>query len=139
MVLGEKIWEGKAKTLGTAIRAVGADGVTLEYTWTGQLKGAGRAKGADAGLTFTGTVLMGPTGAGPSHGQGILNAMTGDMVIIKGSGYGWNEAGKGKGGGIWSFMAMSPKLNWINNVVAIITQEGDPQWMEFDVAIHEWK
>lgn len=139
MVLGEKLWEGKGKTTGTTIKAVGADGVTLEYTWTAQLKGMGKAKGADAAVTFSAIVLMGPSGSGLSRGQGILNTMTGDMVAIKGAGHGKNEAGKSKGVGLWSFMTMSAKLGWLNNVVAIITQEGDPQWMEFDMAIHEWK
>jgi len=82
---------------------------------------------------------MSPSGAGPSRGQGILNTNTGDIAVIKGSGHGKNEAGQGKGIGIWSFMPMSPKLDWMNTLVAIIEQEGDPQWMEFDVVIHEWK
>lgn len=47
--------------------------------------------------------------------------------------------GKAKGLGIWSFMTMSPKLNWMNMTVALTTQEGDPQWTEFDVVIWEWK
>jgi hypothetical protein len=139
MVLGEKLWEGKGKTMSTTIKAATAEGVVLEYTWMAQLKGLGKAKGVDANVTFSAVVMMGPSGAGASQGQGLLMTMTGDMAVVKGSGYGKNEAGKSKGVGIWSFMTMSQKLAWMNNVVAIATMEGDPQWMEFDITINEWK
>ena len=49
------------------------------------------------------------------------------------------EMGKSKSVGVWSFMSMSPKLAWMNTAVALVTLEGDPSWMEFDVAIWEWK
>lgn len=139
MVLGEKLWEGKGKTMGMAIKSVDAEGVKIEATWMAQLKGLGKAKGVDGAVTFTGIVMMGPSGAGWSHGQGMFNMMTGDMAVVKGSGYGKVETEKSKSVGIWSFMTMPQKLGWMNNVVAIITQEGDPQWMEFDVTINEWK
>jgi hypothetical protein len=35
-------------------------------------------------------------------------------------------------------MTMS-KLAWMNDLIAIMTQEGDPQWMEFEFALNEWK
>jgi len=34
---------------------------------------------------------------------------------------------------------MSPKLAWVNDAVALVTMEGDPQWMEFTVTVWEWK
>ena len=78
---------------------------------------------------------MEPSGVDWSHGQGMFNTMTGDMVVLKNSGIGKT----GKTVGLMSFMTMSPKLNWMNNLVALVTLEGDPQWMEFDIAVHEWK
>ena len=46
LVLGEKLWEGKGKSVGTgAIKSVGMDGVISEYSWTAQVKGSGRAEG----------------------------------------------------------------------------------------------
>jgi hypothetical protein len=139
MVLGEKLWEGNAKSMGTAIKAVTAEGITLEYTWMAQLTGMGKAKGTDLSVLFSGTAMMGPTGAGPTMGQGMLNTMTGDMAVMKASGYGWVEAGKGKGVSIGSFMTMSEKLGWMNKLVTIGITEGDPQWMESTIAVHEWK
>ncbi len=35
---------------------------------------------------------------------------------------------------------MSEKLSWINDVIAVLSIEAlDPMWMEFKLAIHEWK
>ena len=139
MVIGEKLWEGKAKTMGMAIKGANADGVSLEYTWMAQVKGMGKAKGVDGNILFTGMTMITPTGGGGTRGNGMFNTMTGDMAVIKGAGYGKPEAGKGKGVGIWNFMTMSQKLAWMNMTVAITTQEGDPMWQEFDLVVWEWK
>jgi hypothetical protein len=139
LVVGEKLWEAKGKYGTPAIKAVGADGVCLEGTLAVQVKGVGRAKGIDGVFTYTNTILMGPSGMGSSHGQGIFTTMTGEMAVVKGSGIGKVEGGKGKAVGLMSFMTMSPKLNWLNNLIAVITQEGDPMWQEFELTIYEWK
>jgi len=139
LVIGEKLWEGKAKTMGMSIKGANADGVMLEYTWMAQLKGMGKAMGVDGQVLFTGNTMISPTGGGTTMGTGMFTTMTGDMAVIKGSGYGKPEMGKGKGLGIWSFMTMSQKLNWMNMTVALTTQEGDAQWSEFDVVVWEWK
>ena len=139
MAIGEKLWEGKAKTTGTTIKGASSEGVTLEYTWMAQLKGLGKAKGADGNMTYSAVVTMGPGGGGLSRGQGLFASATGDMAVVKGSTHGKVEAGKSKGVGIWTFMTMSQKLLWLNNNAVIVTMEGDPQWMEFDLVVWEWK
>jgi hypothetical protein len=139
MAIGEKLWEGKAKSMATAIKGVDAEGVKIEATWKADLKGMGKAMGWDGAVMFTGNIMMGPNGAGWSMGQGLLNFMSGDMAVVKGAGYGMVEMGKSKSVGIWSFMSMSPKLAWMNTAVALVTLEGDPSWMEFDVVVWEWK
>jgi hypothetical protein len=72
LAIGEKLWEGKGKYGTPAIKAVGAEGVSLEGTLTVQVKGLGRAKGIDGVVTFTNMIQMAPSGAGWSHGQGIF-------------------------------------------------------------------
>jgi hypothetical protein len=139
MVIGEKLWEGKAKTMGMSIKGTNAEGVIMEYTWTAQMKGMGKATGVDAQVIFTGTTTISPSGGGATMGTGLLTTMTGGMAVIKGTGYGKPEMGKGKGVGIWSFMTMSPTLAWMNTAVALVTQEGDAQWTEFDCVVWEWK
>jgi hypothetical protein len=139
MAIGEKLWEGKAKSTMMAIKGASADGVSIESTWMAQLKGMGKAKGLDGAVTFTGNTMMAPSGVGNSLGTGMLNFMTGDMAVVKGSGVGMVEMGKSKSVGVWSFMSMSPKLAWMNTAVALVTLDGDPSWMEFDVVIWAWK
>ncbi|MGA2680986.1 MAG: hypothetical protein ABSF44_04210 [Candidatus Bathyarchaeia archaeon] len=139
MAIGEKLWEGKAKSTMMAIKGADAGGVTIEATWMAQLMGMGKAKGWDGSIIFTGKTMMAPSGVGESMGTGMLNFMSGDMAVVKGSGVGKVEMGKSKSVGVWSFMSMSPKLAWMNTAVALVTLEGDPSWMEFDVAIWEWK
>jgi hypothetical protein len=65
----------------------------------------------------------------------MFNTVIGDMAIVKISGIGKS----GKSVFLMSLMTMSPKLAWMNNLIAIMTQEGDPQWMEFEFAVNEWK
>jgi hypothetical protein len=138
MVAGEKLWEGKGKyggTGGLSIKAVSPGGLTIEGTNVVQLKGIGRAKGIDGTLTFTSTMVMEQSGAAWTHGQGMFNTITGEMAVVKASGIGK----MGKVVMLMSFMTMSQKLIWMNDLVAIVTQEGDPQWTEFEIAIQEWK
>jgi hypothetical protein len=133
MAIGEKLWAGKAKTMGMAVKGANADGVSLECTWMADVKGMGIAKGIDGNILFTGNTMISPTSGGGIMGTGMLTTMTGDMAVIKGSGYGKPEGAKGKGVGIWNFMTMSQKLAWMNMTVAITTQEGAPKWKEFDI------
>jgi hypothetical protein len=139
MAIGEKLWEGKAKSMTTIIKDVDASGVWIMATWGGKLMGMGKAKGMDGQVTFSGKIMMGANGAGVSMGQGLLNMMTGDMAVIKGYGYGKVMMDKAKSIGMWTFMTMSPKLAWMNDAVTLVTLEGDPQWMEFTVTVWEWK
>jgi hypothetical protein len=139
MAIGEKLWEGKAKSTTTVIKSIEPDGVLMMATWAAQMKGFGKAKGVDGQVMFSSKIKMGPNGAGISQGQGILNTMTGDMAVIKGYGYGKPVMDKAKSVGIWTLMSMSPKLAWVNDAAALVAMEGDPSWMEFTVTVWEWK
>ncbi len=140
MEMSEKIWEGKGKTQIMIVQSINADGVTVEYTWTGDVKGIGKAKGVNGTITFTGRKLAPFTGkgSGMTVGQGLL--FTGkDMVAIKSTGYGNPKWEGTKSVEIWSFMTASQRLSWVNETVAIVTQEGDPAWKEFTISINKWK
>ena len=42
--------------------------------------------------------------------------------------------------GLWTFMTMSEKLGWMNDLIAVAVMESaDPMWNEFSLAIYEWK
>jgi len=142
MAIGEILWEGKGKTAITTVEDITAEGAKLNYTWSAELKGCGKAAGIDGVITFTGTKIapLKGGGSGNTNGRGIFfTAKGGDMAVIKSSGYGNPRWKKTKSLEIWSFMTVSKKLNWLNTVVAIVTQEGDSAWKEFNVTINEWK
>ncbi len=142
MVLGEKLWEGRAKSVGTGlIKSVGMEGVTSEYSWEAQVKGLGRAMGVDGSIHVTAISVTPPKGVGTSKDQGVFMTMSGDMGILKGSDLmKMNVGGKPAAVGLWSFMTMSERLGWMNDLIALVTFEAqDPMWMESIITIYEWR
>lgn len=142
MVLGEKLWEGKGKSAGPGfIKYIGMDGVTMMYSWMADVKGMGRAKGVDGNLNVTAKSMTPPKGVAAAKDQGMFRTMTGDMAVLKGFDLmKMTMGGKPASVGLWSFMTMSEKLGWLNDVIAVVVFEAlDPMWMEFNVTIHEWK
>jgi hypothetical protein len=142
MVLGEKLWEGKGKSAGPGfIKYIGMDGVTMMYSWMADMKGMGRAKGVDGNLNVTAKSMTPPKGVAAAKDQGMFRTMTGDMAVLKGFDLmKMTMGGKPASVGLWSFMTMSEKLGWLNDVIAVVVFEAlDPMWMEFNVTIHEWK
>jgi len=142
VAIGEKLWEGKGKTAVTGlIKSVGVDGVTSEYSWTAQVKGMGRAKGVDGTINVTAVMMMPPKGVPGSKDQGIFMTMSGDMGVLKGFDLmKMTTSGNPRAVGLWSFMTMSEKLGWMNDLVALVTFEAlDPMWNESNITIYEWK
>ena len=141
MAIGEKLWEGKAKSGAGFIKEVGMEGVTSVYTWTAKMMGMGKAKGVDCNMNVTGMSMMHPKGVAWSKDQGTFMTMTGDMGIVKGVSMmkmtpGMNPTSVG----LWSLMSKSEKLGWINDAIFLVTFEAtDPMWTELNIAIWEWK
>lgn len=139
LVLGEKIFEGKGKAGPSFLKKISADGVKQMYAWTAQVKGNGRAAGVDCYITITAKGNTPPKGLGASKDIGIFRTATGEMGTIKGFDVAKMVGGKPMSVGLWTFMTMSDKLMWLNDVMAIATFEGvDPMWQEFNLAIYEW-
>ena len=142
MVLGEKLWEGKGKSAGPgAIKHVGIEGIISEYSWTAQVKGIGRAKGVDGDIHVTAIMKSPPKGITKAKDQGIFMTKTGEMGVLKGFDLMKMKVGSNPAAvGLWSFMTMSEKLSWMNDLVALVTFEAlDPMWMESNITIYEWK
>jgi hypothetical protein len=141
MVLGEKLWEGKGKFSGTSlIKSIDMEGVTSEFSWEAQLKGFGCAEGMDCNIHVTAISTQPLKGIGGTKDQGVLMTMTGDMAVLKGHALSKMMGDKPAGVGLWSFMTMSEKLGWMNDLIAIVTLEAlDPMWQEFNMTICEWK
>jgi len=144
MVIGEKLWEGKAKSGPSFIKDIDMEGITSMYTWTAQVKGMGKAKGIDGNINVTAVSMTPPKGVGKAKDQGVFMTMTGDMCILKGFDLMKMVPGKNPAAvGLWSFMTMNEKLAWLNDLVAVVTFEAlDPMWMEWmesNLTIYEWK
>ena len=139
MVLGQKLFEGKGKSGAGFIKWVGMEGVAQMYTWNAQVKGLGKANGIEGNLTVTAKSMTPPKGVGTAKDQGILNTTAGEMGVIKGYDIMKMAQGKPTSVGLWSFMTMSEKLAWLNDVIALVTFEAlDPMWQEFNISIYEW-
>ena len=141
MVIGEKLWEGKGKSGASFIKSVGMEGVTSVYSWMAQMKGMGRAKGIDCNINVTAKSMNPPKGVVGAKDQGVFMTMSGDMGVLKGFDLmKMMVGGKPASVGLWSFMTMSEKLSWMNDLIAIVTFEAlDSMWTEFNITINEWK
>lgn len=142
MVLGDIIFEGKGKSNGPSyIKSISAEGVESMFAWTAQLKGMGKAKGIDATVNVTATSITPPKGVAASKDKAMLFTMAGDMAVVRGLDLMKMVPGANPSSvGLWTFMTMSEKLGWLNEVIALVTFEAtDPMWMEFNVTITEWK
>jgi hypothetical protein len=141
MVLGEKLWEGKGKSGASFIKSVDMSGVTTVFSWNAQLKGFGCAEGMDCMVNVTAKSMQPPKGIGAAKDQGVLMTTTGEMAVMKGFDLSkMSDDGKPASVGLWSFMTMSEKIGWLNDVIAIVTWEAlDPMWQEFNMTIYEWK
>jgi hypothetical protein len=142
MVLGEKLFEGKGKSTGPSfIKSIGMDGIKSMYTWTAQVKGMGRAKGADLNINVTAKSMMPPKGVAASKDQGMFMTAAGDTGVLRGVDLmKMTMTEKPSSVGLWTFMTMSEKLGWMNDLIALVTFEAlDPMWQQFNISIHEWK
>ena len=142
MSIGEKLFEGKGKSSGPGfIKTISMEGVKSMYSWTAQVKGMGRAKGVDGNIHVTAMGTMPPKGVASEEDQGTFMTMNGEMGVLKGFGLMKMATGtKPSAVSLWSFMTMSEKLGWMNNLIAVVNVEAlDLMWMEFNITIHEWK
>jgi hypothetical protein len=71
----------------------------------------------------------------------MFMTMAGDMGVMKGVDLmKMVMGGKPSSVGLWSFMTMSEKLGWMNDLIAVVSFEAlDPMWNEFSLTIYEWK
>jgi len=142
MVLGQKLWEGKGKSVGAGlIKSVGMEGIISEYSWMAQVKGMGRAEGLDGNINVTAVSKTPPKGIGKAKDQGIFMMTNGEMSVLKGFDLMKMSAGSNPTAvGLYTFMTASEKLSWMNDLIALVTfQALDPMWMEVSITIYEWK
>lgn len=141
MALGEKLFEGTGKIDGTGfIKSVGIEGIKQVFSWTAQVKGIGKADGAECFIAVTAKGMSPPKGLGVTEDIGVFNTTTGEVGTLKGFGVAKMEQGNSKSVGLWTFMTMSEKLSWLNDTIALVMFEAlGPMWQAFNISIYEWE
>lgn len=139
MALGEKLFEETGHVSGFKItKAHPVEGITMEVSFTSDLKGIGKfPSGKNVG---SGTVTQYPHGVIDGSYQGVLNTTDGEQLF-------WWAHEKGKfadGGKIKSLITVSAftnsqKLSWINNLVMALDAERDLTTHESKTTAYEWK
>lgn len=140
MALGEKLFEESGDITGFKITKVHPiEGITMEVSFTSEIKGIGRfPSGKNIG---SGTMTQYPHGIVDANYQGsIMTAESGDQFIW------WAhekskviEDGKVKGLTIVTGFSNSQKLSWMNNLILVLESEIDPQSQKFKTTGYEWK
>jgi hypothetical protein len=144
MALGEKLFEESGNVTGFKVTKVHpTEGVTMEVSFTSEIKGTGRfPSGKNLG---SGTVTQYPHGIVDGSYQGSLMATTeggsGDQFL-------WWAHEKTKaveGGRKFKGLTMltgftnSQKLSWMNNLIIALELETNPASQTFEATAYEWK
>jgi hypothetical protein len=142
MALGEKLFEESGNVTGFKVTKVHPiEGVTMEVSFTSEIRGIGRfPSGKNLG---SGTVTQYPHGIVDGSYQGSF------MTTEGGSGdhFVWwahektkvVEGGKFKGLTMMTGFTNSQNLSWINNLIIALDLETDPESQKFKATAYEWK
>ncbi len=142
MALGEKLFEESGNVTGFKVTKVHpVEGVTMEVSFTSEIRGIGRfPSGKNLG---SGTVTQYPHGIVDGSYQGSF------MTTEGGSGdhFVWwayektkvVEGGKFKGLTMMTGFTNSQNLSCINNLIIALDLETDPDSQKFKATAYEWK
>lgn len=143
MALGEKLFEESGNVTGFKVTKVHPiEGVTMEVSFTSEIKGIGRfPSGKNIG---SGTVTQYPHGIVDGGYQGSFMTTaeggSGDQFVW------WAhekskvvEGGKMKGLTMVTGFTNSQKLSWMNNLIIALDLETDPESQTFKATAYEWK
>lgn len=139
MALGEKLFEESGNVTGFKVTKVHPiEGVTMEVSFTSEIRGIGRfPSGKNLG---SGTITQYPHGIVDQTNQG-------SMMTAKGSQFTWWAHGKGKvveGGKVTGLIMVtgftnSQELTWLNNLIMALESEFEPESKSFKITAYEWK
>ena len=140
MGLGEKLFEESGNITGFKVTKVHPiEGVTIEASFTSEIRGIGRfPSGKNLG---SGTVTQYPHGIVDASWQGSL------MISEGGDQFIWwahekskvTEDGKVKGLTMVTGFTNSQKLSWMNNLILALESETDLKSQKFKITGYEWK
>jgi hypothetical protein len=143
MALGEKLFEESGNVTGFKVTKVHPiEGVTMEVSFTSEIKGIGRfPSGKNLG---SGTMTQYPHGIVDGGYQGSITTTedgSGDQFVW------WAhektkvvEGGrKFKGLTMMTGFTTSQKLSWMNNLIIALDLESDPESQKFKATAYEWE
>jgi hypothetical protein len=140
MGLGEKLFEESGDITGFKVTKVHPiEGVTIEASFTSEIRGIGRfPSGKNLG---SGTMTQYPHGIVDASWQGSL------MIAEGGDQFIWwahekskvTEDGKVKGLTMVTGFTNSQKLSWMNNLILALESETDLKSQKFKITGYEWK
>jgi hypothetical protein len=140
MALGEKLFEESGDITGFKVTKVHPiEGVTIEASFTSEIRGIGRfPSGKNIG---SGTMTQYPHGIVDASWQGSL------MIAEGGDQFIWwahekskvTEDGKVKGLTMVTGFTNSQKLSWMNNLILALESETDLRSQTFKITGYEWK
>ena len=142
MVLGEMLFEESGNVTGFKVTKVHpVEGVTMEVSFTSEIKGIGRfPSGKNLG---SGTVTQYSHGIVDGSYQGLF--MTNEVGSRDHFLWWANEKtrmvedGKFKGLTMMTGFTNSQKLSWMNNLIIALDLETDPESQKFKATAYEWK
>jgi len=133
-MLGEKLFEEKAE-LGSNFIEVTDEGVMMKQSFQGEIMGMGKFP---SGMNMTsGHVKIKPTGKAWGKWNGMIMTKDGDMVVWWGHGNSMRSGPKVSGLMTITYMTMSEKLKWMNQLLVVAEVHGEMN--NVMVTGHEWK
>jgi hypothetical protein len=147
MALGEKLWQESGNVRGFKVTRVHPiEGVTMEVSFTSEIRGIGRfPSGKNLG---SGTVTQYPHGIVDGSYQGSFMTTTAEGGSSGGDQFVWwaHEKTKAVEGGkkfkgltMMTGFTNSQKLSWMNNLIIALNLETDPESQKFKATAYEWK
>ena len=141
MALGEKLFEESGNVTGFKVTKVHpTEGVTMEVSFTSEIRGIGRfPSGKNIG---SGTVTQYSHGIVDQSNQGSMMTTAEDGGQFIWWAHGKSkvvEGGKVKGLIIVTGFTNSQKLSWMNNLILALESETDLKSQKFKITGYEWK
>ncbi len=139
MALGEKLFEESGNITGLKVTRVHPiEGVTLEISFTSEIRGIGRfPSGKNLG---SGALTQYPHGIVDASWQGSVATTEGGEQFVW-----WAhekskvvEGGKIRGLTMLTGFTHSQKLSWMNNLIIALESETDPSSQKFKTTGYEW-
>lgn len=133
MAIGrKKLFEEIDKPTEMKILSEGQEGIEIEASWTGELKGFnGFPDGKKVG---SGNSIKGKNGVTISHWQGVFTTNDGQELSFKGHDMSKNN----KFVVLRTYLTNSGKLSWMNGLICILEGEFNPNTNEFRSSGYEW-